>query len=557
MLVTFATALGNEPVNDDWQLVVDNPYLRTVSGLGVVLRSELWEASAVGERSMYYRPLAMLSFFVNGQLGGYSAASFRFGNIVLHAANVAMLALLARRLLPRLATHAAWLGALLWGVLPVNSEPVFWIAGRFDLLAVSFSLLSLLVVLSRHRAGSLLLLLFACGGLLSKESFVVVIPLLMLAELLLARRPARARCRRAGLVAMAVGGYLALRLALAIPWPVAPQLSELAPLAQAYAFQVGSLSLASVWFQTLDLYRPYLPLPLGASLAVLALALVVTIATGRAALRAPQGAVVRVAWFGWLWFWVTLLPSTRVGPDLGIVGDRYAYLPLSGMLLVVLSGRHLLARAEPRVARLGRLFSQKSQRLGVALGLGLLCLVAAAATAARGKDWRSDRSLAQASLRAHPGGHYAMYLLGYLAAEQGDLGAAERYVLGSLGRRPESWKAWNALCFIRLRQSRLEQAIGACQRCLRLRPESSRAWVNLASVHVKARRWPAASQAAERATALVPRYAEARYLAALAAANLGQLSRAKAHVSVGLASDPSHPRLQDLRRQLAGRATVP
>src|SRR5450432_538631 len=128
VFAVYARCLGNAPVWDDRPLVVDNPYLRTWEGLGHLFTADLWSASAQGEPSSYYRPVTMLTFWVSSMIGGHSAASFRLGNVLIHAANAVMIAVLLRKMK---ATGWRWSAILAvgWAIAPICSEPVMWIAG--------------------------------------------------------------------------------------------------------------------------------------------------------------------------------------------------------------------------------------------------------------------------------------------------------------------------------------------------------------------------------------------------------------------------------------------
>src|SRR6188768_4258196 len=84
IVVVYARSLANSPVWDDRPLVVENPNLTSWSGLSRIFSTDLWSASAQAEPSRFYRPMTMLTFWVNALIGGRSAASFRLGNILIH-----------------------------------------------------------------------------------------------------------------------------------------------------------------------------------------------------------------------------------------------------------------------------------------------------------------------------------------------------------------------------------------------------------------------------------------------------------------------------------------
>ena len=174
-------------------------------------------------------------------------------------------------------------------------------------------------------------------------------------------------------------------------------------------------------------------------------------------------------------------------------------------------------------------------------------------TVRRSADWRDDAALARSSLASSPGNAYALCSLGSMAAQRGDLDDADVLLADALDRNREAWRTWDAICFLRLHQGRLDEAERACREGLTKNPGNPRGWVNLASVYVQSARWRDASFAAERAVALKSRYGEARYLAAASAANLGRMDQARAHLARGIEADPDNPRLRDLERLFLAR----
>jgi Tfp pilus assembly protein PilF len=133
---------------------------------------------------------------------------------------------------------------------------------------------------------------------------------------------------------------------------------------------------------------------------------------------------------------------------------------------------------------------------------------------------------------------------------RGDLERADTLLAHSLAGNPNAWRTWNAICFLRLHQNRLGDGERACEKAIARHPKNPRTWVNLASIYMQAGRWRAAATASAQALNLKPGYAEAHYVAAISAANLGEVATAREHIASGLTADPQHARLRDLERQI-------
>jgi hypothetical protein len=140
--------------------------------------------SGVGPPSNQYRPLAMATYALNAAIGA-DPFGWHLVNVVLHAANAVLVALLAWQLLAADTVRnraAALMAGWLFAWIPFAVEPAAWIAARFDAL----SLLWLLVAASAfvrsstwHDSYGLLSLGATVLSYLSKESATIGAPLII------------------------------------------------------------------------------------------------------------------------------------------------------------------------------------------------------------------------------------------------------------------------------------------------------------------------------------------------------------------------------------------
>ena len=114
--------------DDQW--VVINHY--TSAGLNVY---NLWAVLTEFYQGQY-APFNELSYILVHAVFGYSSMAFHAMSLVWHMANTVLVFLVLRRLLKMIpdnaladqSSHVAWVCALLWGMHPVNVEPVAWIS---------------------------------------------------------------------------------------------------------------------------------------------------------------------------------------------------------------------------------------------------------------------------------------------------------------------------------------------------------------------------------------------------------------------------------------------
>ena len=129
--------------------IFDDPYTIPANpGIGVLWPPSAAIASPPGSPASG-RPLTALSFNLNAAVSGLHPASFRFVNVLIHAANALLLFLLVRRLLARMprwrdtAPTVAWMTAALWAVHPLNTSSVTYISQRAESLMALFFLAAL------------------------------------------------------------------------------------------------------------------------------------------------------------------------------------------------------------------------------------------------------------------------------------------------------------------------------------------------------------------------------------------------------------------------------
>jgi len=218
-VIAHLPSLRNGYTTDDFTLLVDNPYVRSVAGLRPLLTWELFQASATPVSVPFFRPVSGLVNWLSYQLLGGSAPLQHALNLVLFAALALALvrALRGVRLAPPVATGAAMIVV----THPLTSGSVAYVQGRQDLLSMTLVLAAVAVV-RRLRAPAAALVTYTATltAALTKELWLLGAVLIPLATL----EPS-ARSWRHGLVrtlaAFGAGGLAmasvgALRAALAI-----------------------------------------------------------------------------------------------------------------------------------------------------------------------------------------------------------------------------------------------------------------------------------------------------------------------------------------------------
>jgi protein O-mannosyl-transferase len=570
---------------DDPTYVTEN--VRVQGGLtwqGVVWAFTTTEAE-------FWHPLTWLSHMLDTQCFGLRAWGHHLTNLLLHLANTLLVFFCFERLSG--ARGRSFVMAALFGLHPLHVESVAWVAERKDLLSGLFFLLALWAygryTKSRWqmadgkwaKPGSIghlpssgfyffALLLFALG-LMSKPMVVTLPFVLLLLDYWPLRRlelsPHASRRSSLGplllekipFFALAVGGSV-------LAWWIQHSRQNLGRLDEfplslrvsnalvAYCRYLGK----TLWPMDLAVFYPYpRGWPLTSVLASAALLAAIAFAALWLVRRRPYLAV------GWFWFIGMLVPViglVQVGRH--ALADRYTYLPLIGLFLILV---WLVADLLPR----GR---YRLALLGVVSGLTLgACLVV---THRQLRHWHNSETLARHALRVTQGNYLAAINLGAALHDAGKVDEALAQYRMALEMAPNYAPAHNNLAValagkglreramaelreaLRLepryasthyllatwleQQGQASEALEHYQEALRLQPDFPEAANDLGGLLAGQGQWQEATECFARAIRFRPRYAEAHNNLGTAYLAVGKLGEAATEFATALRLKPGY-----------------
>ncbi len=532
-----------------------------------------------------WHPLTWLSHLVDGQFYGSSARGHHLTNLAFHIANSVLLFLLLLRM-----TSGRWRSALvaaLFALHPLHVESVAWVSERKDVLSTFFWWLALWLYADYARSPSRgrylgVLLAFALG--LMAKSMLVTLPFTLLLldywplrRLELEWRSIGRLCREklplfvlsaavSGLTVVAQRGGDAIISMERFPLDV-----RLGNAIVAYA----SYLLMTVWPIPLAAYYPHpAEIPLGSALGAALLLVVLSIGVLRLGRARPYLLV------GWGWYLGTLVPViglVQVGAQ--AMADRYTYVPLVGVFIILAWGGHELT------ARW-----RQPERARAVLAAAALCALSAC-TWLQAARWRDTVTLFEHTLKVTERNPMAHGILGTALGHMGEVDQSIVHYLEALRLRPGLAEAHNNLGIALFRKGDLDEAIGHYREALRIKPEGPTAHTNLgAALYTQGRLEEAVAHYREAlrvkpgspethnnlATALdaqgrvadaIQHYEEALRLRpddAKAHKNLGitlyqqgRFDEAAAHFGVALRIDPSDERARSLLRDARARSSQP
>jgi Flp pilus assembly protein TadD len=277
---------------------------------------------------------------------------------------------------------------------------------------------------------------------------------------------------------------------------------------------------------------------------------------------------------GWLWYLGTLVPVIGV-VQVGVqaMADRYTYVPLIGIFIVIAWGVHDLVRARPALARAAAAAAVAiaalcalvaRQQVTIWKDNGTLFAHAAAVTLGvdsaaahvrvgitlleQGRVDEAVRSFLEAR-RLAPGDAETHYHLGLAYARQGRFAEASAALADAIRIHPDHANAYAALGLAAAQQGRAHEAIAHYRQALRLDPTNADVHNNLGSALAHERRLEEALPAFREAVRLRPDFHDARINLAVALAALGRRDEATAQLDEVLRRDPSNVRARAMIRR--------
>ena len=436
------------------------------------------------KQATYWAPLMWLSHELACQFFGLNPWGHHLINVLLHAANSALVFLLFQRM-----TRATWrslLLAALFGWHPLRVESVAWVTERKDVLSGLFGLLCLMAY-ARYARGAgreargaggnsvsywFALLFFACG--LMSKPMLVTWPFVMLLldywplqrfkvqgsgfrirSLVVEKIPFFALAAASSLITMTVqaqGGAFEAGENLSLGARVGNALIS-------YCFYLGKM----FWPVDLAVYYPhpgYWPLA--------EVLLVGVFLCGVSALLFLGCRRHPFLLMGWLWFVGTLVPViglVQVGGQ--SMADRYMYIPSLGVLILIVWGAHELTKG---------LRFQKIAFSAAGSALIVLCL---ALTRQQLGYWKDSEKLYRHTLAVTENNYFVHNFFGQFLNLKGQTDEAIGEFREALRLHPDFPNAHNSLGIALGEKGQTAGAIDQFNEAIRLKPDDAAARYNL------------------------------------------------------------------------------
>jgi protein O-mannosyl-transferase len=424
-----------------------------------------------------WHPLTWISHMLDFQLFGLNAGWHHFVSLLFHICNSILLFLLLREM-----TGSFWKSlavAALFALHPLHVQSVAWVSERKDVLSTFFWFLTMIAYTyyarKPHLLRYLLCVFLFCCGLMAKPMLVTVPFVLLLLDFWPLGRAVPGftgdddgnpvKCRTLVKLFVEKIPFLILAVASSIVTFLAQKRGGAVHFENALSVDMANgivnylrYALKMVWPLKLSVYYPYDPsISHWTAIAALLAIIAFSIAVIAVAKRFPYLPV------GWLWYLGTFLPVIgflRIGEQ--AMADRYTYIPLIGLFVIIVWGCSDLA------ARL------EFPGYILAVVLVFVLSVCATLTNLQVRKWHDSVTLFTDAILATDNNWIAHKNLAAALANRGDLTGALYHVSESLRIRPEPLE-YVSQGWLYLQLESFAEAVNACNRALEMAPNNEKA----------------------------------------------------------------------------------
>jgi Tfp pilus assembly protein PilF len=444
---------------DDPDYVTRNSHVRQ----GLTGESIAWAVTS-GDAANWF-PVTRLSHILDYQFFGSDSGADHLINVAFHAGAVLLLFLFLK-----IATGCLWPStavAFLFALHPLHVESVAWISERKDTLSAFFWFLTLCLYLRYIERPSALrysfVLIAFCLDLMSKPMAVTLPLVLLLVDYWPLKRkflwrekvPFFALAAASGLVTFAVqqhSGAVKNFEYFTLPLRIENALNS-------YAIYLGQ----TFWPRRLAVFYPF-PADIPVWRPLLAAVLMVGISWSVWKFRSRRYLIT-----GWFWFLITLLPVigiVQVGTQSH--ADRYMYLPMTGLLIMLAWGALDAVLRWPKLKPAALLLA------------GATCAGSAAAASSQLQTWQNSGTLFEHALAVTEDNYVAEHQLGnYLLNVPGQLPSAISHLHKALAINPRSAPAHSDLGIALAKTGQIDEAIQQFHAALHLDPHAEPPRLNL------------------------------------------------------------------------------
>lgn len=485
-VAVYLNSLGNDFVADDIPAILENENLGNLSYY------------------LFNQPLNLpryFLYFLSLKIGGLNPLFYRIYGLVFHLGSV----LTIYALISLLHTSSlAFIVASLFAVHPILSEAVVWVSGGVYPQYSFFLLLSLLFYfMSKSRDWSKKYYLASAAifllALLTTEK-AAILPLIILSFEISTGQVKKIWKKTIPFFTLSgvwvlfvlASGFLGQRVS-ALQSEYYLEEGMYNPLTQ-IPVAIASYLQLTIWPDKLTLYHSEMSFSQGQY--------VVMLLTTLGFLGVLIYTLIKKkyhSYFFWLSFFViTLLPTLTPFKIAWIVAERYTYLGMLGLLVVIGFGLQKVGDAI------------KNTKIAYAL-LGFLLLTLSARTVVRNRDWKNSDTLWQATAKTSPSSAQNHNNLGDMYARQGDFEKSIEEFKKAIELKADYAGAYHNMANSYREMGIIDQAMENYEKAISLKPDLWQSYQNLTAIYIDRGQLDLAEESIKKAIEIDPENAGLHY----------------------------------------------
>ena len=334
-IFSYSSSLNNSFTNwDDEEMVVNNPDIKSLSLQNILKTFTTFHHS-------HYHPLVNISYAIEYKFAELNPFVYHLTNLIFHLLNSVLMYLVLLRLFKN--NFVAVLVSILFVVHPLHTESVAWITERKDMLYSLFYLLTILFYLfnkeTKSKKYDVYIYLFFIMSCFSKASAVTLPVVLLLVDYFTEKKISLKDVKdKIPLFVISVL-FGVINIMAQYEKPLSGSMMEIPQ------FDILSKILIVFYNYSFYLYKAIVPVNLSAFYpypdpAISGLPVVFWAAPFVAGIIIYTVYLSRkfstIIVFGMLFYSITILPVLQIVPvGRAMTADRFAYLPLIGILIIL------------------------------------------------------------------------------------------------------------------------------------------------------------------------------------------------------------------------------
>lgn len=516
---------------DDDEYITENIHLRE----GSPLEKAKWCFTAGYANN--WHPLTWLSHLLDIELYGYSAGKHHLTNVFFHIFNTLLLFTLLQKLTNNLGRSA--FVAALFALHPLHVESVAWVAERKDVMSAFFFFLTLISY--RHYSRNpgfkayLLMFLLLTLGLMSKPMLVTTPFVLLLLDYWPLKQTANyahhyTQKKLIKLITEKLPLLIPVMASIAVTVSVqkaggAVAGDDIYPLDDRLANALVSYAtyiLKMVCPTKLTIYYPHPGMPSWQQ--ILGSGLLITIISALAIFLRKRYAYILVGWLWYLGMLVPVIGLVQVGSQ--AMADRYTYLPLIGLFIIIAWGVPDLLR--------NWFYKQK-----ILLSLAFLSLVILFLLSLNQIGyWKNSITLFQNALQVTDNNFIAHHNLGAALSKRGYYNQAIHHYAETIRIVPKYASAHHNMGIAFSKQGKHDKAVDKYYDVLRIEPYHKEVYFSLGNAMIAKGRFDKALKYFQKAIKLNPNSAETYNNLGVVQFKLGDIGEAISNFQTAIKINP-------------------